>query len=330
MIVLRAASRAAARRSATEGNRYLMSDRKVPSLNALRTFEVAARCLSFTEAAEELCVTQGAVSQRIKALELDLEAPLFHRRSTGLALTALGERLSLGVREAMERIATALDDEAVCRPVRVSVLPSFAACWLMPRLLRFAERYPSIQVNVLPQGEIIDLKSLNIDLAIRFGRGRYPGLTAQYLMGDATVPVCGPALVARHGLPRTAESLTRTPIISDSSTENDDSRSSWASWLGAMGRSDIRLVPSLSFGQADFALDAAARGLGVALARTSLIGEHLAEGRLIRLPIQAVPTAYDYHLVWRPEAAAMTAELRSWLVAEAANTSRSQGCVQAA
>lgn len=293
--------------------------RKVPSLNALRFFEVAARRLSFTEAADELCVTQGAVSQRIKALEAEFGELLFHRRKSGLALTLAGERLALGVREAIERIQAALDGgDARPRPLKVSVLPSFASCWLMPRLHRLAAQHPATCVELLAQGEVIDLQEADIDLAIRFGPGRYRGLDCQRMMGDSVVPVCAPGLYARHGEPRTPGDLARMPILYDSPTEQDGSCTDWASWLDQVGSAHVGLKPGQRFSQADLAIEASARGLGVALARVSLIGEYLAAGRLVRLPMPSVPTSYAYHLVWRAETGVATEALRRWLLSEAA------------
>ena len=291
----------------------------MPSLDALRAFEVAARRLSFTKAAQELCVTQGAVSQRIKSLEIDLGGALFHRRATGLALTHSGERLANGVREAVALIYAAMDDDAAPRPLKVSVLPSFAFCWMVPRLHRLAKQHASMRVEVLAQGEVVDLHDTGIDLAIRFGPGQPGGLASQRLMGDSVVPVCAPSLFTALGCPQHPDDLCGAPILRDSPTEQDGSGSDWASWLAKVGAPHVRLEPGQRFNQADLLIEAAARGLGVALARTSLIGEHLVAGRLRRLPMPSVTTNYAYHLIWRADTAAPTARLRAWLLAEAAS-----------
>lgn len=303
----------------------MASRHRVPSLNALRFFEAAARRLSFTAAAQELCVTQGAVSQRVKALEDELGELLFHRRKGGLALTQAGERLSLGVRDAIERIRAALDGDARPRPLKVSVLPSFATCWLLPRLHRLAERHPMTHVELLAQGEVVDLRETGIDLAIRFGPGRYPNLVTERLMGDSLVPVCAPSLLARHGDPRAPGDLARMPILHDAPTERDGSGTDWASWLSQVGCPHVQLDRGQRFSQADLAIDAAARGLGVALARVSLISEHLAAGRLVRLSLPELPTSYAYHLAWREEAGAGTEALRAWLSSEAADMGHELG-----
>jgi LysR family glycine cleavage system transcriptional activator len=293
--------------------------RKVPSLNALRFFDAAARRLSFTEAASELCVTQGAVSQRIKALEAERGELLFQRGKNGLALTVAGEQLAQGIREGLERIQAAWNGETESRPLRVSVLPSFAACWVVPRLPRFAERHPTTRVEVMAQGSVVDLRQGGVDLAIRFGLGRYPGLVSQCLMGDSVVPVCAPALLEQHEAPASPADLARMPILHDAPTESDNSGTDWGTWLEEVGCAHVALAKGPRFSQADLAIEAAARGLGVALARVSLVSEQLQTGRLVQLPLPAVPTAYSYHLVWRAEAGVDTQNLRHWLLSEAAS-----------
>ncbi len=314
------------------------SPRRMPSLDALRAFEVAARRLSFTVAADELCVTQGAVSQRIKALEAELRMPLFLRMRTGLSLTPQGEQLAHGVRQALHRIAEALDGLAPAVPaaleisgrLAISVLPSFASCWLMPRLSRFQARYPGIEVQVFADPRIIDLHGSDIDMALRFHTGAYPGLVTSRLMGDSVAPVCSPSLLARLGPIDTLEALAAAPILHDALTASDASGSGWTSWLAhaaAHGLGDasgmlLQFETGQSFNQADLTLEAAALGLGVALGRASLAGAHLASRRLVRLPFPAAPTRYAYYMV-ATEAAAATAVVRAmqdWLLGEAADS----------
>jgi len=292
--------------------------RKVPSLNALRFFEASARRLNLTQAAEELCVTQGAVSQRIKSLEAELGEKLFHRTKNGLLLTEAGERLASGVRDGLERIAAAWHAESEPRPLRLSVLPSFATCWLVPRLGRLNEDHPATRVELLAQGQAVDLRQESVDLAIRFGLGRYPGLISQPMMGDSVVPVCAPSVLRQYGVPRAPEDLARMPILHDAATERDASGTDWESWLDQVGCAGVAIGRGARFSQADLMIEAAARGLGVALARVSLAAEYLATGRLIRLKLGEVPACYSYHLVWRAEVSAETEELRGWLLSEAA------------
>jgi LysR family glycine cleavage system transcriptional activator len=224
------------------------------------------------------------------------------------------------VREAIEHIQSAFDDATASRPLRVSVLPSFASCWVMPRLPRFVASNPTVRVELLAQGEVVDLHRADIDLAIRFGPGRHEGLMSERLMGDSVIPVCAHELLARYTPPRTPADLVGMPILRDAPTEHDGSGTDWATWLARVGWPQLDLGPGQLFSQADFTIEAAARGLGVALARASLIGEHLAAGRLVRLPLPAVPTSYAYHLIWRPETSDATAGLRAWLRSEAEAT----------
>jgi len=297
--------------------RSMKKRRKIPSLEALRAFEVAARLLSFTEAAKELCVTQGAVSQRIKSLEADLGEALFLRGRNGLVLTRSGDRIARGVREAIDHIGVTLFADSEMQQLSVSVLPSFAHGWIMHRLPRLAQSHPALRVEWLAQSGWVDLREAGIDLAIRFAAGPSDGLCHQYLMGDSVVPVCAPGLLASGWLPRTPCDLSEAPILHDAPTERDASGTGWQTWLRQVGWPDVTLTQGQRFSQADLAIEAAARGLGVALARTSLIGDHLATGRLVRLPLPEIPTLYAYYLLWRTESAAATEDLRAWLLAEA-------------
>jgi LysR family glycine cleavage system transcriptional activator len=294
----------------------------LPPLDALRAFEAAARRLSFTEAAEELHVTQGAISQRVKALELDLGTPLFRRLTRRLELTPDGERLARGVREGLDHIVGALagiDRNAVAGALTISVLPSFASRWLMPRLPLFHALHPEVELYVLAAAQPVDLNLNGIDGAIRFGHGRYPGLRATYLMADSVAPVCAPGLLERYPPIRTVGDLAALPLLHDTPTESDPSMSDWASWLTHVGAPPIRFSSGLRFNQADLTIEAAVRGLGVALARTSLIGDDLAQRRLVFAYPRAAPTAYTYYFVCRPESHSCPriTHFREWLMAEA-------------
>ncbi|MBV9537382.1 MAG: transcriptional regulator GcvA [Acidisphaera sp.] len=296
--------------------------RKV-SLDGLRVFEAAARRLSFTRAAEELHVTQGAVSQRIRALEDELGLPLFERSAAGLRLTAAGAALASGVRDALERIAATLAEiggAGDAAPLVVSVLPSFASRWLMPRFPRFAAAHPDIPVQIVALLGLADFRTQNVDLAIRFGEGRYPGLSVTRLMGDSVGPVCSPALLASRGPIDGVHDLPRLPLLHDSVADGDPSGSDWRSWATAVGADHLPLARGQRFSQADLAIEAAVLGLGVVLARTSLCSDQLRAGTLTRLPLPVVPTRWSYYLVHPPERAARPglAALCAWLLEEVA------------
>jgi LysR family glycine cleavage system transcriptional activator len=302
----------------------LGSRTRLPSLDALRVFEAAARHASFTRAAEELHVTQAAVSHRIQALEAELGATLFRRLTRRLELTADGERLAQGVREGLEWIVRAvsdLDRRSDAGPLTVSMLPSFASRYLIPRLPRFHSAHPEIEVRVLADGDSVDLiADVGTDLAIRFGRGQYPGLAVTLLMPDSVVPVCSPQLLEQHGPVDTVNALLDMPLLLDSAAERDDSGSGWKSWLAHIGAAadDRRVEIGPRFSQAHLAIEAAILGQGVALARTSLAGDDLASGRLVSPLPQSAPTAFKYFLVCRPEAAQWRKVIcfSEWLIGE--------------
>jgi LysR family transcriptional regulator, glycine cleavage system transcriptional activator len=297
-------------------------DARLPGLDSLRAFEAAARRLSFTDAAEELHVTQGAVSQRIKALELTLGIRLFRRLPRQLELTSDGAHLARGVREGLSQIVRAIaeiDHKSATGTLTVSVLPSFMRRWLMPRLPRFHERYPGIDVQILAEGLPVDLNMRGLDAAIRFGHGRYPGLHTTYLMADSVVPVCSPKLLAEH--PRrieTAEDVLSLPLLHDTPTETDLSKSDWASWLTHLGVPSKRLTSGLRFDQADLLIEAAVLGLGVALVRTSLIADDISSGRLIYAHSRAAPTAFSYYFLSSAGSSSHPRVIcfRAWLAAE--------------
>ena len=165
--------------------------RRLPSLDSSRTFEVAARRLSFTEAASELCVTQSAVSQRIKSLESELGATLFERTPRGLRLSRTGARLADGVREGMVYFASAVAEvhaHGAAGTLDITTLPSFASLWLLPRLPDFSHSHPEIEIRLHVDERLVDLRASHLDAALRFGDGQYQGLAVKRLMGDAVVP----------------------------------------------------------------------------------------------------------------------------------------------
>jgi len=306
---------------------------RLPALDALRVFESAARHLSFTRAAEELHVTQAAVSHRINALETELGLALFRRLNRRLELTEDGEGLVVGVREGLMRMVRAvaeLDRRSESRPLAISVLPSFASRWLVPRLPRFHHAHPEIEVRVLADEHPVKLlDGHGAEVAVRFGLGNYPGLAVTPIIADSVGPVCSPLLLARYGFIDTVDALLDMPLLYDSVAERDDSGSGWATWLAHMGApADVACLangPRMS--QAHLAIEAALLGHGVALARTSLVGDDLAAGRLVRVLPQTAPTVFRYFFVSRPEVSERRriAGFRDWLVAEMKRGTQTQG-----
>jgi LysR family transcriptional regulator, glycine cleavage system transcriptional activator len=295
--------------------------RRLPSLDTLRVFAVAARHLSFTKAGNELHLTQSAISHRVCALEDELGVPLFNRLTRRLELTRAGQALAQRVDRAIGDITRAvvdLDERSDRRRVAVTMPPSLASRWLLPRLPRFHARNPDIELQVIADTSPLNLRSAAIDVAIRFGRGDYPGYEASMLMPDSVFPVCSPRLLAEHGPVTSIEALLDLPLLHDSSA--DGRGSDWRSWLNHLGRGDLEANKGQRYSEARLLIDAATFGLGVALGRARLVSDLVADGTLVcPLPLTA-PTTFSYYLLALPEAAAQPniVRLREWLQAEAA------------
>jgi LysR family glycine cleavage system transcriptional activator len=302
--------------------RDAMIARKI-SLDALRVFESAARHLSFTKAAAELHMTQGAISQRIKALESALGVVLFRRLTRALELSAQGERLYGGLHAGLARIEAALGDLRTRNRVgalTLTVSASLATCWLMKRVNELSNLKPPVAVSVMADDRLLDV-GIDADVALRFGRGRYRGLESQRIGGDEIFPVCSPAFLASHPVARhfgtqTAldgwRSLTR---LVDSIADIDGSGCGWRSWVQAVGLGWDGGGPAVEFSHGYLALQAAAEGAGIALARKVLVSDDLARGRLVRLATTCprVPARFSYYFVTRGEPDVRSRALAVWL-----------------
>ena len=241
--------------------------RSLPPLNALRAFEAAARHGSFTRAAGELFVTQGAVSQQVKALELDLGAKLFHRAPSGLELTDSGRDYLGVVREALDRIA--LGTERLRRrqgsgALTVSVSPDFAAKFLVHRLGRFSHEHPEISLRISADLHHVDFARDNVDMAVRHGDGNWPGLEAARLCPERLFAVCSPGLVPKFGDLFGAADLLKLPLL------HHDDREIWVDWFEAAGVPGVDLSRGPVMNRAAMLIDAAVNGQGVALTCTTL------------------------------------------------------------
>src|SRR6516225_3162301 len=194
--------------------------------DSLYVFAVAARHCSFTAAAAELHRTQSAISHRIKSLERELGVTLFKRLPRRVELTAAGRALARRLDEAIRDITRTIaefDPQAEHKRLRVATLPSVASRWLMPRLPRFFDLHPEIEVQVIADTKLLELRSEGVDVAIRFGLGRYPGYTTSVLMRDRLLPVCSPRFAAEHGKVATVDELLSWPLLHDSGAEGDGS-----------------------------------------------------------------------------------------------------------
>jgi LysR family transcriptional regulator, glycine cleavage system transcriptional activator len=294
---------------------------RLPSLNGLRAFEAAARHLSFTVAAAELNVTQTAISHQIRRLEEELGIRLFVRQNRALALTPQAKDYLPGVRAAFNdlRLATdrllRKDNEHV---LTVSTLASLAAKWLLPRLSAFQETHPGIDVRITTSTALVDFKGGDVDAAIRYGRGDWPGLHADWLMADQLFPVCSPALLTGKRPLRSPEDLRDHVLLHTSNANSDD----WRLWLTAAGLpANISKQPGLTFDLILMTVQAALDGIGVAMGRTSYVEADIAKGRLV-VPFKiTLPANAGFYLVC-PEATADTPKLaafRQWLVASVQN-----------
>jgi LysR family glycine cleavage system transcriptional activator len=289
--------------------------RRLPPLSALRPFEAAARLDSFSRAAEELHLTHGAVSHQVRALEEHVGAPLFARHGKRVKLTASGRAFAERVRGALEEIANASDALRVRRDDRltVSVLPSFASRWLMPRLIRFMEKNPTLDVNVNASQALANFRDDEIDVAIRFGNGPWPGLVCERLLDDEYFPVGSPKRFPRA--PRAPSELLKLGIIRED-------RDYWQEWFDRAGvpMEEVRTVRAPTFSDSTYALQAAARGEGIALARISIVYEDLERGALKRLFDISVPSRERYWFVSPKETAGTTKVklFREWVRAELA------------
>lgn len=281
-------------------------ERRLPSLNALRAFEAAARLGSFTAAGRALHVTPSAVSHQVRGLEEQLGLRLFERRPRALRLTPAGARAYAVSRDTFDRLARGLRRlPARSRSLTVSVLPSFAAGWLLPRLPHFQADHPGIDLRLHATQEPADLQGGEADVAIRYGRGRYPGLRSERLLSDEAFPVCTPGLA--RGLQR-PDDLRGMVLLHD---EVRGAHGGWAAWLAAAGARRVGAARGVRFSDARLLLQAALAGQGVALCRSVLVGDELASGRLVRPFGLALPSRYHYALVM-PASAAARPEVRAF------------------
>jgi LysR family glycine cleavage system transcriptional activator len=297
--------------------------RRLPPLNGLRAFESAARQLSFAKAAEELNVTPAAISHQIKGLEDVLGVKLFRRAKRAVWLTEAGQAVLPELREGFDRLANAMDrlrglDESGI--VTVSTPPSFTGRWLVPRLDRFRGLHPEIDVRVDATHEVIDFARDDVDLAVRYGSGKYPGLWSELLLCDEKFPVCSPALLDGPKPLRVPADLRHHTLLHEEGWTRDETDADWRMWLLAAGIDDVDPTRGPRFSSADLVTQAAVDGQGVALGRSVVVSNDLAAGRLARPFAQSSPVAFAYHIVC-PETAVerpKVAAFRHWLQAEAA------------
>src|SRR6201985_3351487 len=265
----------------------------LPSLNGLRAFEAAARPLSFTRAAEELSVTQTAISHLIRRLEEQLGVPLFVRHNRALELTREAAAYLPAVRSAFDDLRHATD--RLRRPERdgkltVSTTASLAAKWLVSRVAAFQDANPGIEVRITTSAHLVDFQREEVDMAVRYGRGNWPGLRTDWLMAEDMFPVCSPSLLNGDNPLRSPEDLAHHTLLHATASRED-----WQLWLTAAGLPvSLATRRGLSFDQSFMAIEAAVEGLGIALGRTRFVEADIAAGRLVVAFNEVLPAAVAF------------------------------------
>ena len=288
---------------------------RLPPLSTVRVFEAAARHLSVTRSAQELCVTPGAVSLQLRKLEEFLGCPLFERQPRGLALTPAGAHYHEACQSALATLGRATDrllasDSAV---VVISCTSSFAMQWLLPRLPSWQAGQPGFELRISTTNRLVDLSRESVHFAVRHGLGEYPGLQTDRLLDDELVPVCAPRLLA----PRKTAGLRdlRSPLLL-----HDEHRDDWRMWLAAARCEGVNWREGPVFTDSNGAVDAALAAKGFALVRRSLVAAELAVGRLQQLKAPVLKASIAYHLVYRTETLVdpPCRAFRDWLLAQCA------------
>ena len=286
---------------------------RLPPFFALRALEAAARHRSYSRAAEELSVTHGAVSQQIRRLEAELAARLFERRGNAMIPTPEAARLAGEVAKGLGVLANAVADFAAAAerdPLVISLDPQFAARWLPSRLPRLLAAPAGANLEMRVEERRADFTTDGVDVAVRYGAGRWPGVEAAHLFPETLFPVCSPRMAAEHAWRAPADLLT-APLL-------HHSHRPWALWFHAFG---LEPPPQrgLLFEDSVMLLEAAAQGVGVALARSGLIEQDLRAGRLVRPFEGGVASELGFFVVWRGDSRKLARihALRDWLLAEA-------------
>ena len=295
--------------------------RKNYPLNALRAFEASARNLSFAAAAEELSVTPAAISHQIKKLEEYLGVPLFRRRARGLVLVETGQLLAkelhsvfLNLDQAMEHVMEADRGGSLA----LTVAPTFAAMWLIPRLQNFYSLHPDIDLRISTSLGLVDFQRDDFDAAIKLGHGQWPGLEAVKLFDESVIPMCSPRLLEGQNAIRKPADLRKHVLLHNHSMDFDPDAPTWQTWLDASGTHDVDASRGMHFSLPDHGLQAAIDGAGVVLGWRSLSSRDVAAGRVVELFDLAIPLGSTFYLVYpetqsrRPNIVA----LRDWIMRE--------------
>jgi LysR family glycine cleavage system transcriptional activator len=296
---------------------------RLPPLKSLQAFEVAGRHLSFTEAARELNVTPGAISQQIRLLEEFLEIKLFKRMNRAIVLTDSGQLflpiISAGFKQFSEAVSQ-LQRTRSDGPLTITSAPSFVSKWLIPRLARFKALHPHIDVRIDTSDRLVDFMHEDIDVGIRFGNGVYPELDTVFLFSFDLIPVCSPALMSQGNGLRKVSDLKNFTLLHSNYDELDAGWPDWAMWLKVVDADDVDSDHGIYFSQSDLLFQAAMDGQGVALVASVMADPEIAAGNLVQPFSARLPVKMNYHLVTSPHKAriAKVAAFREWLLDESA------------
>ncbi len=299
-----------------------------PGLRSMRAFHAASRYLSFTKAAEDLGVTPAAISHQIKDIEEQLGISLFNRTSRSMALTPEGEILSTATAESLELMARAI--KRIRRlerrnQIKVSASPSIAAKWLVPRIDRFLKIAPGADVRIDVSSTLTDFEREDIDIAIRFGDGKYHDLDAELLFHDTLFPVCSPSIITKDKpLAHPRDLLKHSLIHLDWESPQGIPWPNWRMWMAAAGIHDFDDSAGLHFRHSSLTIQAAIDGMGVALGDSNLVADDLAAGRLVKpfeLALNA-PPQFAYYVVTPRNAPTnpLVPLFRDWCFKEAQET----------
>lgn len=269
-------------------------------LNGLRAFEAAARLSSFSKAADELHISHSTVSHHIKGLEQSLGIDLFVRQNRRVVLTPAGRDLLPVLRESFENISRQLDQikQGDKSPVlRLTVTPSFATKWLVPRLKKFREARPDIDLLVKPSLALADYRQDRFDVGIRAGLGQWPRLKSELLMATHMSPLCSPGLIARTSELKTPVDVLQHTLLNADTGEYAGTAWEWHAWLHAMGVSEFGNPRQLSFEDPALSLNAAVDGLGIAMGYVELAADDIAAGRLVQPFAAQIEHPWSYYIV---------------------------------
>jgi len=295
--------------------------RRIYPLNALRAFEASARHLSFVKAADELSVTPAAVSHQVKKLEEFLGFPLFRRRSRGLLLVESGQLMLSELREVFLRLDKAMERvvESDSRgTLTLSVAPTFAVMWLIPRLQKFYKLHPDIDVRISTSLGLVDFQRDDFDAAIRLGSGRWFGLETIKLFDESVTPMCSPRLLEGPIMLKSPDDLRNHVLLHNHSMDYDPESPTWEIWLKAAGATGVDASRGTHFSLPDHGLQAAIDGAGVVLGWRSLSANDVAAGRVVEPFDLTMSLGSSFYLVY-PEANSLRpniAALRDWLMQE--------------